>query len=455
MKPFRRFYFDKFNFDEKTLTATFSYNFDDAIFFEEKVCFKNKGFKLRKKLNKDIIHNFLLNIHLAIWISYYKLYPTKELIIKSWYLDSEAIIFWNKFYKNGLSEFLYTNKISPKKLFNFMNISRDSYLDISKLKDFEVEDKAMIPLWWWKDSIVTIELLKKWNIKMDTIVFWKMDKVKENVLQKSWLKNLLIKRDISEELFKLNKQWYYNWHIPITWIIAFNLLFMSYLYNYKYIILSNEKSADIPNTIWKGLEINHQYSKSLEFEEDLSLYTEKYLSDNIKYFSILKWMYEYKISKLFVWLWEKYFKVFSSCNNNFKIKEKAKDNLWCNSCPKCVFVYVMLSAFLDKDKLIDIFWEDLYDREDLKWLFDELLWISWLKPFECVWDKKEMILAMKKSIKLYKSSKIKLPYILKLYKKDIIDNLDKKELKEIKKELNQNLETSNIPTEINKLVNKI
>jgi hypothetical protein len=55
-------------------------------------------------------------------------------------------MFWNKFYKNGLSEFLYKNKISPKKLFNFMNISRDSYLDISELKDFEVEDKAMIPL---------------------------------------------------------------------------------------------------------------------------------------------------------------------------------------------------------------------------------------------------------------------------------------------------------------------
>jgi hypothetical protein len=66
MKPFRRFYFDKFDFDENALIATFFYNFDNVIFFEEKVCFKNKGFKLRKKINKDIIHNFLLNIHLAI-----------------------------------------------------------------------------------------------------------------------------------------------------------------------------------------------------------------------------------------------------------------------------------------------------------------------------------------------------------------------------------------------------
>ncbi len=456
MKPFRRFYFDKFKFDKKTLSASFFYNFDEKDFFEEKINFKNDLFKLRKNLNTEVLNNFLFNIHLALWISYYKLYPTKELIIKSWYLDQNAIQFWKKFYKNWLSEFLYKNEISPKKMFNFMNISKDIYKKI----DFKTSDKFLVPLWWWKDSIVSIELLKKHSIKFEAVVLWKLDEIKKGVLKKAKVDNFVIKRILSKRLFELNEQWYYNWHIPITWIIAFNLIFVAYLYDYKYIVLSNEKTADILNTVWKWLEINHQYSKSLEFEEDFSIYVKKYMSSELKYFSLLKWMYEYKISEIFSNLWQKYFKIFSSCNNNFKINKSItlktkKKFFWCNNCSKCVFVYVMLSSFLEKKELLSIFWEDLYDREDLENLFNELLWISGIKPFECVWDKKEMILAMYNSIKLYKKSKIELPYILKLYKKEIFNKIWKNELNEIKKELKKIYNKELIPKEIKHLIKRL
>jgi hypothetical protein len=65
-------------------------------------------------------------------------------------------------------------------------------------------------------------------------------------------------------------------------------LLFSYLYNYKYIILSNEKSASEENLIWNSLKINHQYSKSFEFEKDFVEYKNKYISKNIKYFSLLR-----------------------------------------------------------------------------------------------------------------------------------------------------------------------
>jgi len=42
--------------------------------------------------------------------------------------------------------------------------------------------------------------------------------------------------------------------------------------------LSNEKSASEENTTWKDLKINHQYSKSLEFETDLNNYLNTYIS---------------------------------------------------------------------------------------------------------------------------------------------------------------------------------
>jgi hypothetical protein len=36
------------------------------------------------------------------------------------------------------------------------------------------------------------------------------------------------------------------------------------------------------------VEINHQYSKSLDFERDFAEYVEKYISSDLKYFSLLR-----------------------------------------------------------------------------------------------------------------------------------------------------------------------
>ena len=232
---------------------------------------------------------------------------------------------------------------------------------------------------------------------------------------------MLVKRTISPKLIELNNAGYYNWHVPITGIIAFVMLVVWYIYDYKYLVLSNEKSAEEWNLSWAWFEINHQYSKSLEFEKDFDSYTSAYISSDMKYFSLLRGMYEYKIAEIFSQKSQKYLKVFSSCNNNFKIDEKKRLAWWnwCKSCPKCVFVFTILSAFLSKDDLLEIFWDDLYAKEDLENLFRELLWISWNKPFECVWESEEMILAMKKSLEKSRAMG-DISYMLKIFEKEII-----------------------------------
>ncbi len=460
MKPFRRFYFDRYEFDFDTLEAKFFYNFDNKEFFEEVVSFKSNVFKLNKNIDKGVINNILFHIHMALGISYYKLYPTKELLVHSWYLDEQAMVFWIKFYKNWLWEFLYKNEISPKKLFNFMNMSGEPHEKV----DFDLKNRSLIALWWWKDSLVSIELFEKANLKFNTVVFWKFDKIKKRVSDKIGKKNLFIERKLSENLFKLNDEWYYNWHIPITGITSFILVLAAYLYDYKYIVMSNEKSANIPNTVWKKLDINHQYSKSLEYEIDFDNYIKTFVWTKIKYFSLLRWMYEFKIAKLFSKLAKDYFNIFSSCNNNFKIKPLDSadtkivegentgfskvilwDKLWCNSCPKCVFVFVILSAFLSSKKLIEIFWEDLYERGDLEELFKELFGISWIKPFECVWDKEELILSAKMALDNYKGD---LPYNLYLLKRDVLDKMSSEDFEKLETKLNRISKEDIIPEEL-------
>lgn len=452
MKQFNKFYFKSFEFDYSNLKATFHYSFDNEVFFKEIINFNNSNFIIRKDLDIKILNNILFHLHIALGISYYKSFPTSELIIESGFLDDFQLLFWKNFYINGLGEFLYTNNISPEWLFNFINKSDKTYLK----KDFIVSKKALVAIWWWKDSIVSIELLKNAWINFDLCVFWKNDFIKNNTAEVLNKNILLIQRELSDNLFELNKNWYYNWHVPITWIIAFVLEAVSYIYDYKYIVLSNEKSANYWNTSWKWLNINHQYSKSLDFEKDFGDYVDKYISSNIKYFSLLRWMYEIKIAELFSELWKNYFNKFSSCNNNFKIINKknniAKWWIWCNSCSKCAFVFSILRPFLNNKEVIDIFWEDLFNNRTLENTFKELLWISWIKPFECVWEAEEVIYSMYKSLSKYKIND--LPFVLQIFKQEIFANMNKEDIRKLEKKLVRIYDEDIIPSELKKIIFK-
>ena len=452
MKSFSKFYFRKFEFNESTLEAKFHYSFDNDVFFEEIINFESDEFKIRNDLDLEILNNILFHIHIALWISYYKSFPTKELIVESGFLDQNQLEFWKNFYINWLWEFLYTNKIKTTNLFNFINNSDRKFLK----KYFMVWNKALISVWWWKDSIVSIELFKNIGINFDLFVFWKSDELKMNSAKISWKNILLVRRKISENLFKLNESWYYNWHVPITWLIAFVKEATAYLYNYKYLVLSNEKSANFWNTNWNWININHQYSKSLEFEKDFSEYVEKYISSEVKYFSLLRWMYEIKIAELFWKYWKKYFSKFSSCNNNFKIFNKSNNikewMFWCNNCPKCVFVFSILRPYLNSNEVLEIFWEDLFERKDLEILFKELLWITWIKPFECVWEAEEVIYSMYKSLDKY--TKENIPYILKIFRDEVLVKFNNEDLKNIEKKLVTIDGEDIIPSEIKQLIFK-
>lgn len=425
----RKFIFETYKFDVNSLQAHFYYslidekNPENSHWFEEIICFDDPQFDIRADLDYEILDNFLFHLHIALWISYYKLYPTQKLLIKSGNIDDESIKFWKKFYRNGLWEFLFQNKISPKNLFQFEIISDKKFIK----KEFAASEKSFVPVGGWKDSIVSLELLKNNHFDFDTFVFWKVDDIKKKCIEISGEKNFLVTRELSPKLFELNKQGYFNGHVPITGIIAFVMQATAYIFDYKYLVLSNELSANFGNTTWEWVEINHQWSKSLEFEQDFAKYISHNIWDQIQYFSLLRGMYEIKIAQLFSKLGKKYLWNFSSCNNNFVInKQKCHEWLWCNSCPKCAFVYTMLHPFLSYEEMIKIFGKDLYEDEKLEKLFSELLWISGIKPFECVGTNNEVTLAMYYSYEKYEWKK--LPYILQIFEEKVLPyfSLDKK-----------------------------
>lgn len=411
MKQFNTFYIHKTDYDLEKWIIFFNYSFDKKQYFKETISL-DLNHDFRRDINKNTVENILFHISIAFGISYYKLSPTKNILIDSGNLNQEQTQYWKDFYIQWLGEFFYTNNIDFSDLCNFASSWKSFFWNT----DFPLSKKHLLPIGGWKDSIVSSILLKENNISATSFVFWKIDAIKESFVDLDWSPLLNIQRKLDPKLLEMNKQWYFNGHVPITWLISFFLTFVCYVYDYRYIVFSNEKSANIWNTHVGETEINHQYSKSNDFEVKLSGYIQTYISKSISYSSYLREYYEIKIAKIFAEKWKKFFSVFSSCNKNFSIT-KTTDKKWCNNCPKCLFVYIILRPYITNDETIQIFWEELYDRKNLKALFAETVWISGIKPFECVGEIEEAQLwCYMYMLKL----EWELPYLLKYFKEYIL-----------------------------------
>ena len=107
---------------------------------------------------------------------------------------------------------------------------------------------------------------------------------------------------------------------------------------------------------------------------------------------------------------EKYHSVFKSCN----VGSKEKEWKWCCNCAKCLFAFIILSPFLYKDKLVNIFGEDLFEKESLLKTFIELTGYGENKPFDCVGTFREVNFAISKTIENFSGEE--LPFLLKYYK---------------------------------------
>ena len=185
----------------------------------------------------------------------------------------------------------------------------------------------------------------------------------------------VIKRTLDATMLRMNKEGFLNGHTPFSAMLAFYTVLIGFATNSKYIALSNESSANEPTV--PDSEINHQYSKSIEFENDFRNYLNDYISSDIQYFSFLRPINEVQIASLFAKNKE-YYKVFKSCNVG------SKTDSWCGKCPKCLFTWIIMSPFIPENELIEIFGKNLLKNNDLVPIIRQLKGEVEVKPFECV-----------------------------------------------------------------------
>lgn len=383
------FIFDSYSIVATKTVLTFTYQAGSDR-FEEKLYLPKP---LSDTVDTEIVSVLLFNLHLALGISYWKMKCIPKIEIKSGTLTADQAMFWNLVYTKGLGEFYYRNKIDFRNLVAFPSNGQAGV----KPKDISFLKRDLVGIGGGKDSVVTWERLKKKGSLATGLVIETQKKYEsiDELLKTGNIPVIRIRREMDACLIKQkNNAFYHNGHVPISMIYAWIGIFAALAYDYRAFVVSNEKSADEGNTYMYGVPINHQWSKSKEFEDAFVRYLHLYITPAISYYSPLREMTELQIVEEFL-TYPRYRSVVSSCNRNFSVTNSLVDTRWCGNCPKCAFAFLLFAAYLPKKDAVELFGKNMLEDPSLSGLFRDLLGKGGLKPFECVGTFEESQAALK------------------------------------------------------------
>lgn len=367
----------------RKVTYTYSYS-DDK---------ENLSFKEEHLFPIDIEDSRSLRaLAIATSISYFKLHLAQEIRI-DWYINDTEKGFWQWLFVNGFSELIYQNKLDWSVIENIKITGTHKKHLWSTPEQNHYARHALVGIGGGKDSSVAVELLKKIRLPV-TGFATKVREIKlieENAITLQ-IPLLQITRTPDPQLLTLKENVFLG-HIPISLIYALTGIVLAEQQKLSYVVVANETSADESNTLWQGKEVNHQWSKTSEFEKRIQDFIHVNISSEITYFSILRPLGGFRVTNLFTKICPHVFMHFSSCNRNFTIKEGVEQK-WCGECAKCLGTNILLSPTISKETILEIFGTDFYTNKNLESLLKELLGLSPVKPFDCVATREEMCLAL-------------------------------------------------------------
>lgn len=331
---------------------------------------------------------------LACGLSYYKAAAPKNVCVEFGLTDAEYEFLF-QLIKNGLGEFAFQNQIPEALAPNIISKRLDSIPEAAQVNSVNNSGEGLaplVPVGGGKDSVVTIESLKAAGFE-PTLFSVNAFAPIQRCAEVSGLHLVSARRFIDHKLISINENGAYNGHVPITAINSLVALLTAERLSLGPVVMSNERSATYGNLEWCGISVNHQWSKSIQFEELLRSTLSNGGGEDGDYFSLLRPLSEIEIARRFSKL-RQYFDVFTSCNRAFALDESRRAGTWCRKCPKCRFVFMILAPFVSRIELECVFGDNLFNDADNFPGYMEILGLSGHKPFECVGEHEEAAMAL-------------------------------------------------------------
>lgn len=404
-----RFIYKRFDVVQSRETVSITYEFliEPDIVFRPTVVIPYPD----KKDVTQQLQSYAFHLGMIEAISYWKAACPSAFVVEAGMLTDKQIRFWEDLILHGLGEFFYRNEIDFTKE-DFLNITSagEKHWISGQPRNNKQEDVILVG--GGKDSALTIGMLKQSTRTLQTMVL-NPTKAALDTLSAAGLSDpIVVTRTIDPKLFELNVTGYLNGHTPFSAYLAFLGITVAAIYGNENVIVSNEKSANEGNVMYRGMEVNHQYSKSFRFETLFRRYAQETFPDVANYLSFLRPLNDVQISMLFS-KYPVFFSTFRSCNVG------KKTNAWCGRCPKCAFTYLTLFPFLRYEDMMRIFGRDYFqDPAVIDYLY-AFTGLHSVKPFECVGTRDEAKFAVYLAVREYLHEKREVPEGLLKVKSDI------------------------------------
>jgi hypothetical protein len=337
----------------------------------------------------EAVHRAARLLHMVAGVSYYKSCFAPEITVEGDRPDPAVAAFLRRLYDRGLAECRFTNRLPDVEIPEFPAAPAEA----PAAPPAGLGVRPMVPVGGGKDSIVTLEAVRR--VHPDALLFSVgAAPAALRTAEVAGLPRVSVTRTLAPGLLGLNRVGAYNGHVPVTAINSCLAVIAALIHGSSEVVMADERSASVGSFVWQGTEVNHQYSKSWEFEQRFAAVVRRLVAADLTYFSLLRPWSELAIARAFAGL-PAYHRAFVSCNRAFLIDPDRRAPGWCGDCAKCRFVSLALAPFLDRGAVSAIVGGDLLGEPSQVPGFAALLGMEADKPLECVGEIEEARVAMR------------------------------------------------------------
>jgi UDP-N-acetyl-alpha-D-muramoyl-L-alanyl-L-glutamate epimerase len=317
-------------------------------------------------------------VHLVMGTSYYKLTAPGRVTVERPVTAAQLAVA-QAAYTHGLGEFAAVN-----------------HLPVPHRVEFDVEVRepgpapargtrgALLPVGGGKDSALALVVIPD-----GTALAVNPTGAQRDVARAAGVPLVEVRRELDPLLAERTAQGGLNGHVPVTAINSAIATLVAVLGGHDPVVFANERSADEETLTVDGASVNHQYSKSYEFER---FFAAAAAEVGAGYFSLTRQLSELATVAAVAALPLR--ADILSCNRSYTQRHLGgqAEQRWCLHCDKCLFTFLCFAVFLPPAEAEGMFGGNPLADRSLADGFRKL-WAT-EKPFDCVGERAESAAAM-------------------------------------------------------------
>ncbi|SNR95901.1 hypothetical protein SAMN06893096_10160 [Geodermatophilus pulveris] len=319
-------------------------------------------------------------VHLVMGTSYYKLRAPGRVVVQRPVSKAQAAVA-EAAYTHGLGEFAAVNRLPVPHEVAFDVELRDELPAAGGVGD----GGALLPVGGGKDSALALVV-----VTPATALAVNPTDAQRDVARAAGVPLIGVRRRLDPLLGERTRAGGLNGHVPITAINSAISTLVAVLGGFDPVVFANERSADEETLTINGARVNHQYSKSHEFER---VFAAAAAEVGVGYFSLTRQLSELATVAAVAALPGLRGEILS-CNRSYTQAHMGGEatQRWCLRCDKCLFTFLCFAVFLTPDEAVGMFGGDPLADPALADGFRRL-WAT-EKPFDCVGERAESAAAM-------------------------------------------------------------